>query len=47
LQAILEGRTGEISPPWMVQKRGNVWWKIRNHRNHFELIRSCFLKVIR
>lgn len=47
LQAILEGRTGELSPPWEVEKQGNVWWKIRNHRNHFELIRSCFIKASR
>jgi SAM-dependent methyltransferase len=47
VQAILEGRTGVVSPPWTVQRQGNVRWKIRNHRNHFELIRSQFLRCIR
>jgi SAM-dependent methyltransferase len=45
--AILEGGSGAIRPPWTVQERGEVWWKIRNHRNHFELIRSCFVKASR
>jgi SAM-dependent methyltransferase/uncharacterized protein YbaR (Trm112 family) len=47
VQAILQGRSEEVSPLWTVQKRGNVWWKIRNHRNHFELIRSCYIKARR
>ncbi len=32
---------------WTIERRGAVWWKIRNHRNHFELIRSLFLKAHR
>ncbi|MDR3566977.1 MAG: methyltransferase domain-containing protein [Syntrophobacteraceae bacterium] len=32
---------------WTIGQRGSVWWKIRNHRNHFELIRSLFLKAQR
>jgi SAM-dependent methyltransferase len=47
VQAILEGQTSAISTPWTVQKRGDVWWKIRSHRRHFELIRSCFIKAAR
>jgi SAM-dependent methyltransferase len=47
IAALLEGAGGVILPPWTVQKRGSVWWKIRNHRNHFELIRSCYLKARR
>ena len=47
LRAILEGRTGELSPPWTVTKHGSIWWKIRNHRNHFELIRSRFIQASR
>ena len=34
-------------PIWKVEKQDHIWWKIRNHRNHFELIRSCFIKAIR
>lgn len=41
--ALLEGKGDELLPPWNIQKQGHVWWKIRNHRNHFELIRSWFL----
>ena len=36
-----------FSPPWQIAHRGAVWWKIRNHRNHFELIRSLFIKAER
>jgi SAM-dependent methyltransferase/uncharacterized protein YbaR (Trm112 family) len=32
---------------WTIERRGAVWWKIRNHRNHFELIRSLFIKAQR
>jgi SAM-dependent methyltransferase/uncharacterized protein YbaR (Trm112 family) len=32
---------------WKIAGRGEVWWKIRNHRNHFELIRSLFIKAER
>jgi len=47
VQAILEGQAREIDPPWTAENRGEVWWKIRNHRHHFELIRSCFIKAVR
>jgi SAM-dependent methyltransferase/uncharacterized protein YbaR (Trm112 family) len=30
-------------PKWKVEKQDHVWWKIRNHQNHFELIRSWFI----
>ena len=45
--SLLQGKDSEISPCWTVEKEGDIWWKIRNHRNHFELIRSCFIKAIR
>ncbi|MGC9196323.1 MAG: methyltransferase domain-containing protein [Syntrophobacteraceae bacterium] len=32
---------------WSIERRGALWWKIRNHRNHFELIRSLFIKAHR
>jgi hypothetical protein len=47
VQAILEGQAREIDPPWTAENRGEVWWKIRNHRHHFELIRSCIIKAVR
>lgn len=33
----------ELSPPWRVRRDDAVWWKLRSHRNHFELIRSMTL----
>jgi uncharacterized protein YbaR (Trm112 family) len=44
---LLEGRIGSLSPRWKVNDEGDIWWKIRTHRNHFELIRSCFVKASR
>lgn len=38
-------RDPEFSPLWEIDRRGAVWWKIRNHVNHFELIRSLFIKA--
>jgi len=32
-----------FSPPWRVTMADPVWWKLRSHRNHFELIRSITL----
>jgi SAM-dependent methyltransferase len=45
--ALLEGKIGGLSPFWKVTEEGHIWWKIRTHRNHFELIRSCFIKASR
>jgi hypothetical protein len=45
--ALLEGKAGALAPPWQVERHGHVWWKIRTHSNHFELIRSCFIKAVR
>ncbi|MCF8055471.1 MAG: methyltransferase domain-containing protein [Desulfocapsa sp.] len=36
-----------FSPIWKEEKRSQLWWRIRTHRNHFELIRSRYLKVER
>ncbi len=44
---ILSGRKNGLRPRWNIEKNGHVWWKIRTHRNHFELIRSCFVKANR
>ena len=45
--SLLTGKKGKFSPPWKIDKQGHIWWKIRTHRNHYELIRSCFIKGIR
>jgi SAM-dependent methyltransferase len=44
---LLEGKNGHLRPPWNIDREGSVWWKIRNHVNHFELIRSCYIKASR
>jgi uncharacterized protein YbaR (Trm112 family) len=36
-----------FSPTWEEENMSQVWWKIRTHRNHYELMRSCYLKVRR
>jgi len=43
IRALLGGKDEIIAPPWNVTREGSIWWKIRSHRNHFELIRSEFL----
>jgi len=44
---ILSGRKNGLRSHWNIEKNGHVWWKIRTHQNHFELIRSCFVKALR
>ncbi|MEJ5228125.1 methyltransferase domain-containing protein [Thermodesulfovibrio sp.] len=36
-----------LVPPWKVEAEGVVNWKIRNHRNHAELIKSLYTKAQR
>lgn len=38
---------GALVPVWKVNESGSVWWKIRTHCNHYELIRSCFVHASR
>lgn len=45
--SLLTGKKENFSPPWKIDKQGHIWWKIRTHRNHYELIRSCFIKAVR
>lgn len=47
IRSLLTGEKEGLSCRWKVENQGHVWWKIRNHRNHFELIRSCFIKAAR
>jgi len=44
---LMQGKHNEISPQWRIEKQGHVWWKIRTHANHFEQIRSCYIKAER
>ncbi|MGD9947172.1 MAG: methyltransferase domain-containing protein [Desulfobulbus sp.] len=36
-----------LAPAWQVGEPGHVWWKIRTHSNHYELIRSCYIHACR
>ncbi len=47
VMALLKGEGGRLVPGWKIQQTGHVWWKIRTHCNHFELIRSQFIKAVR
>ena len=45
--ALLTGKDRKLLPAWQITRQGHFWWKIRTHANHFELIRSCFVKAER
>jgi hypothetical protein len=47
IMALLEGRMNGFFPPGRSKDHGHIWWKIRTHSNHFELIRSCYIKASR
>lgn len=44
---LLEGKKGCLNPCWQVESHGPIWWKIRTHCNHYEMIRSCYIKACR
>ena len=44
---LLADPEGELAPVWQVDESGHVWWKIRTHANHYELIRSCCVRASR
>lgn len=45
--ALLAEGAGELAPAWRVGEPGSVWWTIRTHSNHYELIRSCYVHASR
>lgn len=47
IAALLAGKKGDLAPVWQVGEPGSVWWKIRTHSNHYELIRSCYVHASR
>ena len=47
ITAVLRGDREGLETHWRIDAHGQVWWKIRTHRNHFELIRSCYVKAVR
>ncbi|GAB4340180.1 MAG: Trm112 family protein [Desulfobulbaceae bacterium] len=47
IMALLREGTEGLTPAWRVKEQGEVWWRIRTHANHYEQIRSCYLKAER
>ncbi len=47
IEHLLGGKGDVFSSPWEIERKGACWWKIRTHRNHFELIRSLYLTARR
>lgn len=43
IRGLLEDPKGVLKPVWKVSDTGRVWWKIRTHANHYELIQSCYV----
>lgn len=42
--SLLADAEGPMRPRWDIEDQGHIWWKIRTHSNHFELIRSRYVK---
>lgn len=47
IAALLSDGGGDLVPTWRAGERGEVWWKIRTHSNHYELIRSLYVNYCR
>lgn len=47
IKELFLGGVGKLSPEWQMDDSGKVWWKIRTHTNHYEMIQSCFIKISR
>jgi len=47
IATLLSDSRGGLAPAWQVNEPGAVWWKIRTHNNHYELIRSCYVHARR
>lgn len=47
VMALLTKERDQFPPAWEIEGHGHVWWKIRTHANHYEQIRSCYMKASR
>ena len=43
---LVGGRIRGLKKNWRIEEKGQLWWKIRNHANHFELIRSLYFTAV-
>ena len=47
IMKLLAGENHILQPPWNIEAEGRLWWHIRTHANHYEHIRSCYIKATR
>lgn len=47
VRRLLEGQGKILAPPWRISREGAVAWRLRTHRNHYEVITSQFLAAVR
>lgn len=47
IATLLSAGRGDLVPAWRAGEPGEVWWKIRTHSNHYELIRSRYVHCCR
>ncbi|HMB31287.1 MAG TPA: methyltransferase domain-containing protein [Desulfohalobiaceae bacterium] len=40
---LIQGNGGYFKPFWRVRLEDSIWWRLRSHINHYELIRSWFV----
>ncbi len=45
--SLLSGGASGLRPAWRVEGTGHVWWRIRTHSNHYEEIRSWYVRAVR
>lgn len=43
LRALLEGKDRVLQPAWRIEQSGSLAWRLRSHRNHYEVITSEYL----
>jgi len=47
IRGLLGQADGPLGPAWTIDGQGQVWWTIRTHSNHYEWIRSRYVKAVR
>jgi len=47
VMSLLQDGGNGMPHAWSISSHGHVWWKIRTHSNHYEQIRSCYVKASR
>ena len=47
VRGLLEGKNRVLQPSWVIRRSGSVAWRLRSHRNHYEVITSDYLEATR